>query len=215
MGLTKEQKDGLIHCLYGPIFDYIESIAEAPKNRVGFWGRLLGKEPENSVKLTARQLSSAALYDYEGRAKFEARVLAILDAYLKGRVEAKPLPASQPVADAVSDVEEARRTEYVRALAQIKWKELASFWFKPQEEKERLWPHYHAAELLINQAWIHGHELLQRQEEAVGMKWDDIAHSPAAHYYDNPLAECEVCTAHPEVIERMRAAGDIEPATDN
>lgn len=214
MSLTKEQKDGLISNLYAPMFDYIEGIVKH-EDEPGIFARLFKKAAKKSAFGLAFELRQAAIYDYEAKAKFESRISAIIDAYLERRVLAEPLPLSQPVADAVSAAKEERRAEYVRALAQIKWQELSGFWYKAKEEKERLWPHYHAAELLIDQAWIHGRELLKKQEDVAGVKWDDIAHSPASHWSDVPLEECAICTAYPEVIEAMRASGDIEPDTDD
>lgn len=209
MTLTKEQKNGLIQSLYGPMFDYIEAIAEAPKSRTSFWNQLLGKAPNKNVKLTAHLLSMESTGKYEAKARFEARIEAILDAYLEGRVLAESVSESTAVVDGVAEFQEQQKQEFAHALAQIKWKELEDFWFKPAEEKERLWSHYNGAYLLINKVKTFSWKFMQEQEKALGVSWDKICHAPNHHSDEDEIEECYTCASHQAEIARLKAAGEV------
>ncbi len=106
--MTPDQKNMLIASLYRPMFDYCASLIKVERAQraeivkrmrkrkwwgflpvVGRWACRFPKDYETGV-----DLSMTAIGEYEAKAKFEARVEKILNAYLDGKVQPNSLPPS-------------------------------------------------------------------------------------------------------------------------
>lgn len=126
MALTREQKDGLIECLYDPICALIEGFVKKPKNFKIL--ERMSNEPPDTKWGMAWDLKHEIRWDSLNKVKFETRVLAILDAYLDGRVLAEPLASPEPVADAAEIEASRQRTkeQALKWLAEFKWENLKS-----------------------------------------------------------------------------------------
>ena len=125
--LTKEQKDGLIQSLYLPMFDYIEGIV-GQEEEPGLFARLFKKKARKTSFGLAFELRSAAIYGWSEKAKFESRIMAILDAYLEGKVNANALPSTEPIMseDEAAALREQNKERAFKALREFQWADLKS-----------------------------------------------------------------------------------------
>lgn len=122
--LTKEQKDGLITTLYGPMFSLVADL----------------RPPKGAEWPDAHELSRRSIGQYKAKAKFESRVLAILNVYLSGSVDKDALPPSVPVlsAEEVAAASANTKEAAMKWLSEFKWEDLKS---DDYDTARRAWYH--------------------------------------------------------------------------
>lgn len=121
-----------------------------------------------------------------------------------------------PVADpnALAEFEAEKVEKYKRDLSQTKWRELEGFWTdKTDAERDALWPHYRAAERLVNLKYKQPklYEAFKEYEAAMGLTWRQISYAPRAEYDENDPShsECAACDARREEIAGAKAKGEV------
>ena len=127
MSLTKEQKNGLIECLYSPMATLIAGFVKKPSN-FALLERLVNEQDANKRVWVVWDLNYAIRKDTINKIKFESRVMDILDAYFEGKADGNKLPDSEPVIDK-DEVEASRQNAKEQALkwlSSFKWEDLKS-----------------------------------------------------------------------------------------
>lgn len=125
--LTKEQKDGLIECLYAPMATLIAGFVEKPAN-FALLERLVKEQDDYKRGWLVWDLTYAIRKHTINKIKFETRVMAVIDAYLEGKADGNKLPASEPVLDS-DEVEASRqrtKEQALKSLSAFKWENLKS-----------------------------------------------------------------------------------------
>ena len=139
--LTKEQKNGLIESLYKPMFEYVEGIVKPEENPSLFASFFKKKGARTRGFGLAFDLECAAIGAYEAKARFEARIMAILDAYIEGKVEQEKLPDTVPVAtdEDIATQQNTLRQAAFKHLAEFNWADLKSEDYKVA--RSAIWTH--------------------------------------------------------------------------
>ena len=125
--LTKEQKNGLIECLYAPMATLIAGFVKKPSN-FALLEKLVNEQDDYKRGWLVWDLNYVIRKDTLNKITFESRVMDILDAYLEGKADGNKLPDSEPVLDS-DDVEASRqrtKEQALKFLSEFKWENLKS-----------------------------------------------------------------------------------------